>query len=99
MTYRNKKLLQAAKDAPRCFSCGKYNDGTVVMAHADSQEYGKGMGHKAHDWAVSAICYDCHTIIGDGGSLSREERRIIWRSAHIKTLEWLFESGLVRVAQ
>lgn len=65
------------------------------MAHANWSEYGKGMGIKAHDWAVAAICHQCHADI-DSGSLSRKEKRDNWESAHIKTLEWIFETGIVK---
>lgn len=95
MTYRNRKLLDAAKDAPRCFGCGHSNDGTVVMAHANWSEYGKGAGLKAHDWAIAALCYQCHTEI-DQGALPKEEKKDRWIRAHIRTLAWLFDSGIIK---
>ena len=32
--FRSPKLLRYAKDAPRCMSCGRHNNGDVVMALA-----------------------------------------------------------------
>lgn len=94
MAYRSKRLLNFAKDAPHCFGCGKANAGDVVAAHANWSEYGKGMAHKAHDWAVAMICGDCHWIIDSSGS-SRADKKEAWRMAHVKTLAWLFETGRV----
>lgn len=94
MTYRNKNLLQAAKDAPRCFACGLPNTGTVVAAHSNQQRDGKGMGHKAADYRVAYLCHDCHDII-DNGSLKRLDAQLMWESAHRASIGWLFESGLV----
>lgn len=97
MTYRSRKLLDAAKQAPRCFACGRHNDGTVVMAHANWHEYGKGAGHKAHDWAVAAICYECHTSLDQGAHMTKEQRKESWIAAHVRTLAWLFDSGKIGV--
>ena len=97
MTYRNRKLLDAAKEAPVCFGCGKANEGDVVMAHANWSEYGKGAGLKANDWAVAAICtMKCHAYV-DSSKASKEEKKQFWIAAHVKTLSWLFETGKVVV--
>jgi hypothetical protein len=95
--FRSPKLLKAFKYAPICFSCEKDNDGTVVAAHANSSIYGKGMGLKAHDWAVAAMCSQCHHEIDQGAKLLKEAREQKWLSAHIKTIEWLFSSGILQV--
>jgi hypothetical protein len=98
MTYRSRKLLDAAKHAPCCFGCGKHNEGDVVMAHANWHEYGKGAHHKANDWAVAALCtMQCHAYVDSSNTASREERKEFWLSAHIKTMTWLFESGTIGV--
>lgn len=98
MTFRSRKLLDAAKEAPRCFCCGRHNDGTVVMAHANWHEYGKGAGLKAHDWAVAAICGECHSSIDQGAHMTKDERKASWLAAHIRTMAWLFDSGKIVVA-
>lgn len=96
--YRSRKLLDAAKEAPRCFGCGHSNDGTVVAAHANSAEYGKAMGIKAHDWAIALLCHACHSELDQGKRMTREDKQEEWRRAHVRTLAWLFESGKVKVA-
>lgn len=100
MNFRSPKLLKAARDQP-CVLCG--STGTTIAAHANWQEFGKGMGLKAHDWATAHLCHICHDII-DGRTIGRRwdttpdrERREIWMRAWIKTIERLFEQGIVVV--
>ncbi len=92
--YRSRKLLDSFRHAPKCFCCGKVNDGTVVGAHAGGHEYGKGMGLKAHDWAIAGLCSLCHYDV-DQGNKPRHERDAMWLSAHIKTMDWLFKTGVI----
>ena len=95
--FRSPKLLRYAKDAPRCMACGRHNSGDVVMAHANWSEYGKGMSIKANDWAVAAMCGQCHSELDQGSKMEKEERKEMWRMAHVKTLAWLFETGRLAV--
>lgn len=97
MIYRNKKILQAAKDAPICFSCGRSNDGTIVACHSNSQKDGKGMGIKASDQKIAYMCNDCHICVDRSMKLSRSEKREKWMEAHVASMAWLFESGMVDV--
>ena len=96
MNFRNADLLALAKQAPRCMSCGAYSDGTIVPAHAN--HIWKGMGMKAPDWAWAAMDFRCHALLDQGGSLSREDRRAMWLEAFYRTLDWLWTSGLIRIA-
>jgi len=93
--FRSKKLLMSAKDVPSCMGCGADNVGNVVAAHANWSEYGKGMGLKAHDWAIAFLCESCHYGI-DAGEMGRDEKKSSWAAAHAKTLEWLFETGRLK---
>lgn len=95
MNYRNKKLLEAVREAPNCFICGKQNDGTVVAAHSNQQRDGKGTGIKAHDYRVAAVCFSCHSELDQGKNWLKSERQLFWENAHRKTVGWLFESGKV----
>lgn len=95
--FRSPKLLKTFKYAPICFGCESVNDGTVVAAHSNSSVYGKGMGLKAHDWAVAGLCHSCHYEIDQGSKLLKEAREGKWLSAHIKTMEWLFKTGALVV--
>lgn len=57
--YRNPKILDNAKWSS-CTMCGA-NDGTIVAAHSNLLEHGKGRGIKAHDCFVAYLCHSCHT--------------------------------------
>jgi hypothetical protein len=62
-------------------------------AHANWGVYGKGMGQKAHDCFVAALCIRCHAELDQGKNLSADERQQMWESAFRKTLLALFETG------
>ena len=93
--YRNRKLLDLVRESP-CQICGA-QDGTVVAAHSNQQKDGKGMGLKAHDYRIAALCFSCHANIDQGKSLNKEARKEIWDEAHRRTIGWLFEGGHLTV--
>lgn len=95
-THRDPKLLKLARDQS-CVSCGA-QDGTVVWAHSNLSEHGKGRSLKAHDCMGMLLCSICHHQLDAGFMWTREEKRE-------KTLEWilathlkLWQEGLVKVA-
>ena len=77
--------------------CPAANHGQVVMAHANWEEFGKGMGMKAHDCFVAALCDDCHRELDQGLRMAKLERFDTWLMAYIKTQLWLYESRLIVV--
>ena len=91
--YRNPKLLKAVASL-HCQECGK--EGTQA-AHANWSWSGKGMGMKAHDMYVAALCPECHYILDQGKDLAKWEREELWLRAWRKTMYELFERGLVDV--
>jgi hypothetical protein len=52
---------------------------------------------KAHDFRVAALCFQCHSNLDQGLSLSKAERVEMWEEAHRKTIGWLFENGLIDI--
>jgi len=88
--FRSKRLLQAVSTLS-CQNCGM--DGMTQAAHANWGVYGKGMGMKAHDCFVAALCVDCHRELDQGKNLSADQRQQMWEAAFRKTLVALFESG------
>ena len=97
MTYRNRKLLDAIHDLP-CMAkfshvCTQHL--SVVPAHSDLLEHGRGAFHKAADWAVAAMCDAAHKALD---LMEREQKEREWRIAHKRTMDWLFENEVVRVA-
>jgi hypothetical protein len=95
MNYRNKKLLELARELP-CQQCGR-QDGTVVAAHSNQQRDGKGTGIKAHDFRIASLCFTCHTDIDQGSTLTKDQRREMWEWAHRKTMGELFLRDLISI--
>lgn len=89
---RSPKLMQACRKI-ECQHCG-LNDGTVVAAHSNQAEHGKGRSLKSSDIYVASLCHVCHHAIDQGRSMSRTERVKVWQDAHIKTIKALVERGL-----
>ena len=95
MTYYNKKLLDAARDRA-CVLCDT-QDGTVVAAHSNALEHGRGIGHKTASYFTAYVCVRCHDLIdGRAGKLSKEEKRDMWLRAWVKTVPIWFEEGIVK---
>jgi hypothetical protein len=85
VTYRNKALLDSARDEA-CSYC-TMADGTVVWAHCNSQSAGKGMGEKCHDLMGAYLCADCHDHYdGRAGHMSRAERHDLFKEAFFRTM-------------
>ena len=96
MNYRCPLLLSFAREAPYCFGCLRYNDGSIVSAHSNQLRDGKGKSIKAHDFRVAFICGGCHYKIDQGSKLTRVERVEFWEAAHRLTIGWLFTTGRLR---
>ena len=95
MIYRNKKLLEIARNFP-CQHCG-IDDGTVVAAHSNQLRDGKGKGIKASDYRIASLCFKCHAELDQGKNLSKQERLEMWEEAHRKTIGLLFDNGHLQV--
>ena len=96
MTFRSRKLLDLAHDAP-CFlqlgvPCGIHPS---VPCHSDMLRHGRGVGHKSHDCLAVPGCPHCHDrftrkILGE----SYEEK---WIRAMEFYLVWMWENRKVKV--
>lgn len=95
MTYRNRKLLDAVRELP-CSVCG-VQDGTVVAAHSNQLRDGKGMGIKASDAAIAALCHKHHMMVDRGSEWTKEQRKGIWDAAHMLTMRRLIEQGILKL--
>jgi hypothetical protein len=94
MSYRNKDLLRAVSQLP-CQICGL--EGQTQASHSNQLEDGKGMGIKAHDNFVAAICVKCHAEIDQGKTYTKEVRKAVWDKAHKRTIAELFQRGKLKV--
>jgi hypothetical protein len=95
LIYRNKKLLEIARNFP-CQHCG-IDDNTVVAAHSNQLRDGKGKGIKASDFRIASLCFTCHMELDQGKNLSKAERVEMWEEAHRKTIGLLFDNGHLQV--
>ena len=96
--YRSHALTQSARDE-RCVSCGA-QDGTVVWAHSNEGEHGKGARIKAHDLLGNYLCFRCHTEY-DSGNATRAEKRAFFRACYPRTMVRVAEklaSGELKLA-
>jgi hypothetical protein len=95
MTYRNRKLLDLA-EGQRCVMCGA-DDGTVVAAHSNLGEHGKGMGLKAHDGMHAWLCYACHTEYDQGNKMNKSDKRDFILTAICKTYQEMWFKQMIGV--
>lgn len=89
--YRDATLLEMARGRPCLVMvpglCSHRVD-TVVAAHSNSQEHGKGMGRKADDCYTAFACVACHSWL-DQGKAAGEVRESAFMAAHARqVLAW-----------
>lgn len=98
MTYRNRKLLDLAHTMP-CMA-GFPHDCKQWLgcepAHSDSSIWGRGIGHKSHDFAFAAMCHPAHEELA---RMERDEKSAEWLRAYVKTMSYLWENKLIVVAK
>lgn len=95
MTFRSKKLLDLARGKP-CVMCN-CEDGTIVSAHSNLLEHGKGMGTKAHDGMIAWLCMRCHSKLDQGSQMTKEERRMYILESICKTYMRMWDMDLLQV--
>lgn len=93
--FRSAALLRLARDRS-CVSCGN-NNGTIVAAHSNLLEHGKGRGLKAHDGMSAWLCYQCHSDYDQGTSMSRAEKEIFIKTMICRTYIRLWDEELIQV--
>ena len=97
MTFRSRKLLDTAHDAPCRADFSHHCTGWQGCdpAHSDSQLFGRGQGFKTPDWAVAHLCHNAHMALD---TMGREEQFYAWLRAFVATQNYLYETGKVKVA-
>jgi hypothetical protein len=75
--------------------CGNSDD-TIVAAHSNLIEHGKGKGNKADDSMVGWLCYRCHTEYDQGMSMSKQEKRQFIFEAIAKTYLIAGRKGFIK---
>jgi Protein of unknown function (DUF1364) len=74
-------------------------DDTIVAAHSNLMEHGKGMGHKAHDGMIAWLCHRCHSQLDQGNDMSKKERNLYILQAICKTYMHLWDQQLIEVVK
>ncbi len=101
MTYRNSKILAAARGEQCTMNgpCCNRDPATTVAAHSNLLSDGKGMRFKAHDCFVAFLCSGCHDWY-DGrtkaGQLAPHSRQDMFHSAMKRTWLRLLELGVLK---
>ncbi len=92
---RSKKLKDIARHQP-CVMCGA-DDGTIVLAHANLLEFGKGKGIKASDIMGGWLCWNCHSEYDQGNKMTKEEKRDFILTAICRTINELARQGVIKI--
>lgn len=101
MTYRNRRLLDVAHDAPCMFSIDDVCRSGVnpsVPCHSNQQRHGRGLNHKSADAYAPAGCPECHYWYDYGKSATREEKEWAFLLALERWWLWLLENERLVVA-
>ncbi len=99
MTYRNRRLLDLAHNMP-CMATFEHECFGYLgcdPAHSDHYIFGRGIGHKTHDFAFAAMCNNAHKeldLFNDN-----ELKFFEWLRAYVKTQEYLWENGMLKVSK
>ena len=80
MTFRSEKLRRYVASMS-CVHCGSID---VQAAHRNQS---KGMGLKASDGLLAALCWREHARIDQGKDLTRDERRALMDSYIVRTFQ------------
>ena len=70
---------------------------TTVPCHAPSG-FGRGMAHKAPDWAHARGCYVCHSVVDGRAHINEttaDQRFQMWCRGFFETMQQLIAEGLV----
>lgn len=96
--FRSRALLNAANGeqctmlTERCSG----NAATVVCAHSNLSEDGKGISQKADDDISVYACYDCHYWY-DFGSATKAEKQAAFDRAFVRTYKRRKAEGIIKV--
>lgn len=72
-------------------------DGTIVAAHSNLLEHGKGKGIKAHDGMSAWLCHRCHAEYDQGKLMDREQRRDFILTAICRTYMRMWDAEMIEV--
>lgn len=100
MTFRSRKLLDLAHEAPCMLQIeGVCQDGLYpsVPAHSNMQRHGRGVGHKSNDCFVVAACPACHSWLDTGGA-TRADKQQRFLDGLERYWLWMWQNNKIKVA-
>ena len=68
----------------------------VEPAHSDHHDFGRGAGHKSHDWAFAAVCHNAHL---EFDKMDRGLKFMEWVRTYSHTQTYLWENGLITLGK
>lgn len=91
---RDERLRYMCRAMP-CMCCGASGEQAgVTWAHSNQAKHGKGLGEKASDVFVAAMCAWCHRELDQGNTETQAEKAARWTAAWRKTISVAITSGL-----
>jgi len=97
---RSKKITNAARGEQCTLQIAGVCNGnpeTTVFCHFPHESH--GMGIKATDLSGGFSCFNCHSQIDRRtGTMGKEEREWYMRRSQTRTMERLFEKGVIKIA-
>jgi hypothetical protein len=97
---RIQRWLDAANGEPCTWpGCDQKHNDTVVAAHSNDLEDGKGVGKKSHDLFIAFLCWPCHYEYDHGKNLTREEKKLMFFAAMKRTYLRLYQKGLFSLSR
>jgi len=76
------------------------NNETVVWAHANGYDSGKGIGMKSNDLAGSYCCSDCHDVYDRRvrpKGIFYDQVMIDFYAGHMRSLQILVDEGIIKL--
>jgi hypothetical protein len=98
--FRSRKLLDSARGEDCTMEIPgvcNHDSETVVFAHSNLSEDGKGIGQKADDCFGAYACSACHTWL-DAHKSSREYEIYMFTRALKRTWRRMLDKGVLRVS-
>ena len=93
--WRNRRFLDLAR-GQSCVMCSR-DDGTIVAAHSNLLEHGKGKGIKAEDSMSAWLCYTCHAEYDQGNKMSKDEKRDFILTAITRTYRTMMRKEMLKL--
>lgn len=92
-TFRSEELRRAVAALP-CVNCG-----LELSTQAAHSNYMKGMQIKSSDARICALCVSCHSMLDQGGKMTKAERRAFEDEMIAKTYVAMMEAGMLEVVK